>query len=110
MAHTQAPDEATQEAEYRKVLDGLAGRPLVVRTLDVGGDKPLPYWPIAKEENPFLGVRGIRLTLQRPTIMDVPMRASFRNRKIVVSGRSGSVRVDLGDHRIYTKKKITRYS
>jgi phosphoenolpyruvate-protein kinase (PTS system EI component) len=66
MAHPQAPDEATQETEYRRVLDGLAGRPLVVRTLDVGGDKPLPYWPIAKEENPFLGVRGIRLTLQRP--------------------------------------------
>ena len=59
MAHPQAPDEATQEAEYRRVLDGLAGRPLVVRTLDVGGDKPLPYWPIAKEENPFLGVRVI---------------------------------------------------
>ncbi len=53
MAHPQAPDEATQEAEYRRVLDGLGGRPLVVRTLDVGGDKPLPYWPIAEEENPF---------------------------------------------------------
>jgi phosphoenolpyruvate-protein kinase (PTS system EI component) len=47
-------------------FDDLGGRPLVVRTLDVGGDKPLPYWPIDKEENPFLGVRGIRLTLQRP--------------------------------------------
>jgi phosphotransferase system HPr (HPr) family protein len=72
MAHSQAPDEALQEAEYRKVLDGLGGRPLVVRTLDVGGDKPLPYWPIAKEENPFLGVRGIRLTLQRPDVMEGP--------------------------------------
>ncbi|UVJ43326.1 phosphoenolpyruvate--protein phosphotransferase [Pseudomonas sp. LS1212] len=78
MAHQQAPDEATQEAEYRRVLDGLAGRPLVVRTLDVGGDKPLPYWPIAKEENPFLGVRGIRLTLQRPQVMESQLRALLR--------------------------------
>jgi len=79
MAHPQAPDEATQEAEYRRVLDGLAGRPLVVRTLDVGGDKPLPYWPIAEEENPFLGVRGIRLTLQRPQIMEAQLRALLRS-------------------------------
>jgi len=78
MAHSQLPDEATQEAEYRRVLDGLDGRPLVVRTLDVGGDKPLPYWPIAKEENPFLGVRGIRLTLQRPQVMESQLRALLR--------------------------------
>ena len=78
MAHQQAPDEALQEAEYRRVLDGLGGRPLVVRTLDVGGDKPLPYWPIAKEENPFLGVRGIRLTLQRPQVMETQLRALLR--------------------------------
>ncbi|WP_191831104.1 phosphoenolpyruvate--protein phosphotransferase [Pseudomonas fluorescens] len=78
MAHQQAPDEALQEAEYRRVLDGLDGRPLVVRTLDVGGDKPLPYWPIAKEENPFLGVRGIRLTLQRPQVMETQLRALLR--------------------------------
>ncbi|MEB0205337.1 phosphoenolpyruvate--protein phosphotransferase [Pseudomonas sp. CCC3.1] len=79
MAHSQAPDEATQEAEYRRVLDGLDGRPLVVRTLDVGGDKPLPYWPIEKEENPFLGVRGIRLTLQRPQVMESQLRALLRS-------------------------------
>jgi len=78
MAHPQAPDVATQEAEYRRVLDGLAGRPLVVRTLDVGGDKPLPYWPIAAEENPFLGVRGVRLTLQRPQVMEDQLRALLR--------------------------------
>lgn len=79
MAHAQAPDEATQEAEYRRVLDGLQGRPLVVRTLDVGGDKPLPYWPIAPEDNPFLGVRGIRLTLQRPELMQSQLRALLRS-------------------------------
>ncbi|MDR6714504.1 phosphocarrier protein FPr [Pseudomonas hunanensis] len=79
MGHTQAPDVATQEAEYRRVLDGLGGRPLVVRTLDVGGDKPLPYWPIAAEDNPFLGVRGIRLTLQRPQLMEDQLRALLRS-------------------------------
>ncbi|AIR89518.1 phosphoenolpyruvate--protein phosphotransferase [Pseudomonas cremoricolorata] len=78
MGHSQAPDAATQEADYRRVLDGLGGRPLVVRTLDVGGDKPLPYWPIAAEENPFLGVRGVRLTLQRPQIMEEQLRALLR--------------------------------
>lgn len=69
MAHSSAPSEATQEADYRIVLDTLAGRPLVVRTLDVGGDKPLPYLPIAEEENPFLGLRGIRLTLRQPELL-----------------------------------------
>lgn len=69
MAHNSAPDEATQEAEYRIILDDLAGRPLVIRTLDVGGDKPLPYVPIPEEENPFLGIRGIRLTLRKPDLL-----------------------------------------
>ena len=57
------------------MLDALGGRPLVVRTLDVGGDKPLPYWPMPAEENPFLGVRGIRLSLQRPDILETQLRA-----------------------------------
>lgn len=70
-----APDLAAQEAEYRRVLDALDGRPLVVRTLDVGGDKPLPYWPIPHEANPYLGVRGVRLTLQRPQIFETQLRA-----------------------------------
>ncbi|MAK31232.1 phosphoenolpyruvate--protein phosphotransferase [Acinetobacter sp.] len=69
MSHNSAPDEKVQEKDYRHVLDALAGRPLVVRTLDVGGDKPLPYLPIATEENPFLGLRGIRLTLRRPNLL-----------------------------------------
>ncbi|WP_312944323.1 phosphoenolpyruvate--protein phosphotransferase [Stutzerimonas kunmingensis] len=75
MNHSQAPGQATQEAEYRRVLEALEGRPLVVRTLDVGGDKPLPYWPMPAEENPFLGVRGIRLSLQRPDILETQLRA-----------------------------------
>ncbi len=73
MNNARAPDLATQEAEYRRVLDALDGRPLVARTLDVGGDKPLPYWPIPHEENPYLGLRGIRLTLQRPQILETQL-------------------------------------
>lgn len=75
MAHQQVPDLATQEHDYRVVLDALQGRPLVVRTLDVGGDKPLPYLPIPEEENPFLGLRGIRLTLRKPELLAQQLQA-----------------------------------
>jgi phosphocarrier protein FPr len=75
MAHAQEPDLDTQIAEYREALDALEGRPLVARTLDVGGDKPLPYWPVPKEDNPFLGLRGIRLALTRPEVLETQFRA-----------------------------------
>ncbi|HZH18510.1 MAG TPA: phosphoenolpyruvate--protein phosphotransferase [Archangium sp.] len=75
MAHAEAPDLATQIAEYGEAFDALAGRPLVARTLDVGGDKPLSYWPMPQEDNPFLGVRGIRLTLMRPEVLETQIRA-----------------------------------
>ncbi len=75
MEHPQAPDLETQIAQYRQAFDALAGRPLVARTLDVGGDKPLAYWPMPHEENPFLGLRGIRLTLTRPEVMETQLRA-----------------------------------
>ncbi|MEB3767328.1 phosphoenolpyruvate--protein phosphotransferase [Acinetobacter sp. MD2] len=78
MSHNSAPSEAAQEADYRVVLDALAGRPLVVRTLDVGGDKPLPYLPLAHEENPFLGVRGIRLTLRKPELLRQQLAALLK--------------------------------
>ncbi|WP_273806426.1 MULTISPECIES: phosphoenolpyruvate--protein phosphotransferase [unclassified Pseudomonas] len=78
MSHDSAPDEAAQETEYRRALDGLAGKPLVVRTLDVGGDKPLPYLPLPPEENPFLGIRGIRLTLRRPELLETQLRALLK--------------------------------
>ncbi len=81
MDNPQAPDLATQEAEYRRVLDALDGRPLVARTLDVGGDKPLPYWPIPQETNPYLGLRGVRLTLQRPQILRTQLRALLSARR-----------------------------
>lgn len=75
MAHSQAPDLATQVKEYRVAFDALNGLPLVARTLDVGGDKPLDYWPLPAEDNPFLGLRGIRLSLTRPEILETQIRA-----------------------------------
>lgn len=69
MAHRQVPNIVTQIADYERVFDALEGRPLVVRTLDVGGDKPLPYLPMPSEENPFLGLRGVRLSLKQPEML-----------------------------------------
>jgi len=57
------PDEAEQAAEYQKIADALGGRPLVIRTLDAGGDKPIAYLPQPPEENPALGLRGVRTSL-----------------------------------------------
>jgi len=75
MDRTTAPDEAEQRASYQEVARQLAGRPLVIRTLDVGGDKPIAYLPLPAEENPALGLRGIRVGLWRPEILDVQLRA-----------------------------------
>ncbi|HAS77200.1 MAG TPA: phosphoenolpyruvate--protein phosphotransferase, partial [Marinobacter adhaerens] len=75
MAHPEAPDLATQVTEYQHAFDALDGLPLVARTLDVGGDKPLDYWPLPQEDNPFLGMRGIRLSLTRPDILETQVRA-----------------------------------
>ncbi|WP_423821766.1 phosphoenolpyruvate--protein phosphotransferase [Salinisphaera sp. SPP-AMP-43] len=76
MAHPAAPDLDTQVAEYRRAFEALGpDRPLVARTLDVGGDKPLDYWPVPPEDNPFLGLRGIRLALDRPQILETQIRA-----------------------------------
>ncbi len=72
------PAEEEQYAAYRAVITELPDRPIVIRTLDVGGDKPLPYLPIAAEANPFLGVRGIRLSMQRPDLFQVQVRALLR--------------------------------
>ena len=70
-----APDEAEQRASYRQVADLLGGRPLVIRTLDAGGDKPIAYLPLPPEENPALGLRGIRTSLWRPELLDTQLRA-----------------------------------
>jgi len=74
-----APNEDEQAAIYTDIAKALKpGQPLVIRTLDVGGDKPLPYLPIAPEENPFLGERGIRVGLDRPEILRTQARAILR--------------------------------
>ena len=70
------PTQAEQATEYVAVAKALgAQRTLVIRTLDVGGDKPLPYMPLPKEDNPFLGLRGIRVSLDRPEMLRVQLRA-----------------------------------
>lgn len=75
-----APDEDEQLAEYQAIADALDGRPLIVRTLDAGGDKPLPYLPTPPEENPALGLRGVRSGLHRPDILLTQLRAICRVR------------------------------
>ena len=71
------PGEAAQMSNYRKVLEMFAPRPVTIRTLDIGGDKPLPYFPM-HEANPFLGWRGIRITLDHPEIFLTQVRAMLR--------------------------------
>lgn len=71
------PSGEEQRIIYRQLLASFAPRPVIIRTLDVGGDKPLPYFPI-KEDNPFLGWRGIRITLDHPEIFLSQIRAMMR--------------------------------
>lgn len=73
-----APSEDEQFHVYQEIADILGARPLVIRTLDVGGDKPLRYLPMPTEENPFLGVRGIRIGLVKPEILRTQLRAILR--------------------------------
>jgi multiphosphoryl transfer protein len=72
------PDEDEQYAAYADMAERLQGRPLILRTLDVGADKPLPYLPRRAEANPFLGVRGIRLGLTQPELLETQLRAALR--------------------------------
>jgi phosphocarrier protein FPr len=72
------PSEDEQHAVYTSVAKALEGRPLILRTLDVGADKPLPYVPLRSEANPFLGVRGIRLALEQPELLETQLRAVLR--------------------------------
>jgi multiphosphoryl transfer protein len=72
------PTEAEQAEVYTEIAEILGGRPLIIRTLDVGADKPLPYLPRAAEPNPQLGQRGIRLGLALPEILLTQVRAALR--------------------------------
>jgi len=73
-----APDEEEQFTAYRKVLQDLGGRPVIIRTLDVGGDKEIPYFNMEKEDNPFLGYRAIRICLDDTELFKTQLRAILR--------------------------------
>jgi len=77
MVRQRFPGEEEQLRVYQQVLKAFAPRPVTLRTLDVGGDKSLPYFPI-QEDNPFLGWRGIRITLDHPEFFLVQVRAMLR--------------------------------
>ncbi|MCP3407440.1 phosphoenolpyruvate--protein phosphotransferase [Bradyrhizobium sp. CCGB01] len=72
------PGEDAQYAVYRRILEWAAGRPVTIRTLDAGGDKPIVGLTIDGERNPFLGLRGIRLSLARPEVFRLQLRALCR--------------------------------
>ena len=79
LGRQSAPSEDEQAALYADIAGALKpGQPLVIRTLDVGGDKPLPYLPIPAEENPFLGIRGVRVGFDRPEVLRTQCRAIIR--------------------------------
>ena len=75
MDRTTAPSEEEQFEAYRSAARAAGGRPLIIRTLDVGGDKPLPYLDLGDEANPFLGWRAIRFCLERPDVFMPQLRA-----------------------------------
>ncbi len=88
MGRDELPTEEEQFKAYKAVLEGMEGKPVVVRTLDIGGDKELPYLNLPKEMNPFLGYRAIRLCLDEQDIFRTQLRAllkasTFGNLKIM---------------------------
>lgn len=78
LGQEQAPSEDEQFQVYRDIVQVMQGQPIIFRTLDIGGDKPLPYIDVPPEENPFLGERGIRLCLNRPELLQQQLRAIYR--------------------------------
>jgi multiphosphoryl transfer protein len=75
---TEPPTEEEQFQAYRTMAEALNGLPLIIRTLDIGGDKAAPYIDVPAEQNPFLGVRGIRLCLAKPELFRTQLRAIYR--------------------------------
>lgn len=78
MNSSELPDEDTQFEAYKKVVEGMNGKPVIVRTMDIGGDKELPYLTLPDEMNPFLGYRAIRISLDRDDIFRTQLRALLR--------------------------------
>lgn len=75
LSRAQAPSQDEQRSAYQAIADGLGGRPLTIRTLDIGGDKPVPYIHFPPEQNPALGARGIRTELFSPELLEEQLRA-----------------------------------
>jgi phosphoenolpyruvate-protein phosphotransferase len=71
----EPPGEAEQAREYQRIADALGGRPLNIRTMDIGGDKPIAYLQLPREENPALGMRGLRASLSQPELLRAQLRA-----------------------------------
>lgn len=80
MEQSRMPDEETQYRAYKAVAESMQGRPVVIRTLDIGGDKELPYLDLPKEMNPFLGYRAIRLCLDRKESASYPAESHPESR------------------------------
>lgn len=78
MSGDHFPSEDEQFEAYKKAVEGMNGKPVVVRTMDIGGDKPLDYMPLPEELNPFLGYRAIRICLQEPEMFKTQLRALIR--------------------------------
>ena len=78
MDRTQMPTEEEQFMAYKAVAEAMADRPVVIRTLDIGGDKDLPYLDLPQELNPFLGWRAIRMCFDKPEILNTQLRAILR--------------------------------
>ncbi|MFH5927104.1 phosphoenolpyruvate--protein phosphotransferase [Roseomonas xinghualingensis] len=82
----RAPDEEEQFQALHAMTEALRGLPLIVRTLDIGGDKEVPYLRLPREDNPFLGVRGLRLCLQQPELFRPQLRAICRAARAAPAG------------------------
>jgi len=78
MESAKLPTEEEQFEAYRYVLEKMGDKPVIVRTIDIGGDKKLPYLPLPEEKNPFLGLRAVRFALQEPAIFKTQIRALLR--------------------------------
>jgi phosphocarrier protein FPr/phosphocarrier protein len=82
LSRDTAPSEDEQAESYQAIADVLDGRPFIIRTLDIGSDKPAPYLPIPPEENPALGLRGVRTSLWREDLLRTQLRAILRVRPL----------------------------
>src|SRR3546814_4244573 len=87
MVRDEFPDVVSQTELYCKVLEHAGERPVAFRTLDIGGDKVLPYWDASGEENPAMGWRAIRIALDRPSMLRQQLRALL----LAAAGRPPSV-------------------